>query len=72
MSTFHTVATNLKHHVSGHTSKSILVMAPRSCLLQGDQVTTFFEGANRTLSNMDLVIADCSRVPFPTLVFHWQ
>ena len=47
-------------------------MAPRSCLLQGDQVTTFFEGANGTLSNMDLVIADCSRVPFPTLVFHWQ
>lgn len=44
VSTFHTVATNLKHHVSGHTSKSILVMAPRSCLLQGDQVTTLCEG----------------------------
>ena len=44
-------------------------MAPRSCLLQGDQVTTLCEGY---LSNMDLVIADCSRVPFATSVFHWQ
>ena len=64
MSTSNTVATNHKHHVSGHTSKSILVMAPRSCLLHGDQVTTLCEGADRTLSNMDLVIAFCSRVPF--------